>query len=144
MKNRIILAALIATLASCVHNDPKARVVRAHLRNDEGKLVVIFRNVGKEVVSFDYTIADRANVPHVDSEGRNSGLVMNLYPGEERAMPEYPMQKSVIWPKIGTLTFGRKPEAELEKRYRPLTFTQPGAMDPSTTTTFGGSVDPTR
>lgn len=34
-----------------------------------------FRNVGQQIVSFDYTIADDPNVPHVDCLGPNSGLV---------------------------------------------------------------------
>jgi hypothetical protein len=122
----------IALVPACVHNDPHARnVVHTKLRNEDGKLVVIFRNVGRQVVSFDYTIADKPTVPHVDSEGKNSGLVANLYPGEERPMQDYPMQKSIIWPKIGTLTYGRRSMDQLEKMYRPLSAQKPGALDPA-------------
>ncbi|MEM9480911.1 MAG: hypothetical protein AAGA58_14750, partial [Verrucomicrobiota bacterium] len=45
---------------------------------------VKLRNVGREVLSFDYTISDEPGVPHVDQEGPNSGLMANLYPGEVR------------------------------------------------------------
>lgn len=128
----LIAVLAIASLSACVHNDPHARnVVRTKLRNEDGKLVVLFRNVGRQVVSFDYTIADQANIPHVDSEGKNSGLIMNLYPGEERPTQDYPMQKSVIWPKIGTLTYGRRSFEDLEKLYRPLAAKQRSAIDPS-------------
>ncbi len=127
-----LAAIAVLSLCACVHNDPKSsKVVRTKLRNQDGKLVVLFRNEGRQVVSFDYTIADKSTVPHVDSEGKNSGLVMNLYPGEERPAEDYPMQKSIIWPKIGTITYGRKSMDDLEKMYRPLTAQKTSGMDAS-------------
>lgn len=79
-----------------------------------------FRNRGKEVVSFDYTIADRRGVPHIDREGPNSGMVANLYPGAEIDMPNPPKRRNVYL-SYGKMTFGKRTQAELDALYHPST-----------------------
>ena len=80
--------------------------------------VVKFRNIGQEILSFDYTIADEPGVPHVDASGPNSGWVKNLYPGEEREVPN-PVKRMGVYVTLGTVTYGKKPEDVLQKIYRP-------------------------
>lgn len=79
-----------------------------------------FRNRGKQVVSFDYTVADRPGVPHVDREGPNSGMVSNLYPGAEIDLPN-PPKKRRVYLSYGKLTFGKRTQTELDAMYRPQT-----------------------
>ena len=80
--------------------------------------VVKFRNTGREVVSFDYTIADEGGVPHVDSDGPNSGFIPNLYPGVEVEVKN-PTKKLGIWATLGTVTYGKRTSEELAKIYKP-------------------------
>lgn len=86
---------------------------------DEEKIEysVKFRNTGREVLSFDYTLADRPDVPHIDSEGPNSGLIENLYPGAEIEVPN-PMQRRTVFATLGTVTYGKKPKDELTRIYK--------------------------
>lgn len=80
---------------------------------------VKFRNIGSQIVSFDYTLTDSPTVPHTDAEGPNSGLIENLYPGAE-ATVKNPLKRSnglnVI---IGKITYGRRSTDQLAKQYRP-------------------------
>jgi hypothetical protein len=78
--------------------------------------VVKFRNVGKQVISFDYTIADQRNVPHVDRNGQNSGLVSNLYPGVEVEVPN-PLKRKNVFVTLGSVTYGKKTADDLQGIY---------------------------
>jgi hypothetical protein len=90
---------------------------------DEEKIVytIKFRNVGREIVSFDYTIADEAGVPHVDKFGPNSGFVEKLYPGAEVQVPN-PMEKMAVFVTLGTVTYGKRTSEELDHVYHPDKF----------------------
>jgi hypothetical protein len=77
---------------------------------------VKFRNLGKEVLSFDYTIADKQDVPHLDRNGPNSGFVPNLYPGAEVAVPN-PLKRRNVFIVLGKVTYGKKSLADLQKLY---------------------------
>lgn len=79
---------------------------------------VRFRNVGREIVSFDFTLADEVGVPHVDREGPNSGFISNLYPGAEVSVPN-PINKKTVWATLGTVTYGKRPATELDSIYKP-------------------------
>jgi len=77
---------------------------------------VKFRNLGTEVVSFDYTIADKPDVPHLDRNGPNSGFVPNLYPGAEVAVPN-PLKRRDVIIVLGKVTYGKKNLADLQKMF---------------------------
>jgi hypothetical protein len=77
-----------------------------------------FRNAGTEVVSFDYTVSDQRQVPHVDREGPNSGLVKNLYPGATLEVAN-PLKLKRVFVTLGTVTYGKKTEVELDALFRP-------------------------
>ncbi|MEM8953706.1 MAG: hypothetical protein AAGD22_06110 [Verrucomicrobiota bacterium] len=77
---------------------------------------VVFRNVGREIMTFDYTIGDEPDIPHVDKDGPNSGLIENLYPGQEIEV-ENPMNKMTIWATLGTVTYGKQTRQMIEKIY---------------------------
>lgn len=79
--------------------------------------VLRFRNAGGQIVSFDYTAADRRGVPHVDRDGPNSGLVSNLYPGATIEVVN-PLKKKDLWVTLGTVTYGKKTVTELNTIYR--------------------------
>jgi hypothetical protein len=79
---------------------------------------VIFRNVGTQVVTFDYTIADEEGVVHIDQDGPNSGLIENLYPGAEERVPN-PVDSLSVWVTLGSVTYGKKDSFDLENVYRP-------------------------
>ncbi len=81
---------------------------------------VKFRNVGNQVLSFDYTIADVPEVPHTDCLGPNSGLVENLYPGAE-AVVKNPLKDRSVWVQLGRVTYGKKAGDQLAKIYKPET-----------------------
>ena len=85
---------------------------------------VKFRNIGQQVVSFDYTIVDDPNVPHVDCLGPNSGLVENLYPGAE-AVVKNPLASKRVTVNLGRFTVGKKTSEELARMYKPGTLTTP-------------------
>ena len=84
------------------------------------KYTVHFKNHGREVLSFDYTLAKERGVPHIDREGPNSGLVNNLYPGAEIEVPN-PFEKRAVKVTFGKVTYGKKAPAELDALYRPPT-----------------------
>ncbi len=79
---------------------------------------IVFRNVGTQILSFDYTIADEEGVVHVDQDGPNSGLIENLYPGAEEKVPN-PVESMSVWVTLGSVTYGKKNTFELENVYRP-------------------------
>lgn len=79
---------------------------------------VKFRNVGTDIISFDYTIADEAGVPHTDAEGPNSGVIENLYPGAEASVKN-PTKSKHAYIVLGRVTHGRKSAEELTRVYRP-------------------------
>jgi hypothetical protein len=95
---------------------------------DEAALehTVKFRNIGQQVLSFDYTIVDDPNVPHVDCLGPNSGLVENLYPGAE-AVVKNPLASKRVAVNLGRLTAGKKSSEELARLYKPGTLVAPAA-----------------
>jgi hypothetical protein len=92
---------------------------------------VKFRNIGNQIVSFDYTLADSPTVPHTDAEGPNSGLIENLYPGAE-ATVKNPLKSSrglnVI---LGRITYGRRSTDQLAKQYRPSYVAASAAGNPA-------------
>lgn len=100
------------------HNHPIA--VRVHSKYiDEDtpmEYTLRFRNVGREVLSFDYTLSDQPNVPHIDRDGPNSGLVSNLYPGAVIEVAN-PLKKKRLWVTLGKVTSGKKAPAELDVVY---------------------------
>lgn len=100
-------------------NHPVALYVVSELIDEETlEYSVKFRNVGREVLSFDYTIADEEGVPHVDAEGPNSGVVENLYPGAEVKV-ENPTESMTVYVTLGKVTYGKRPQEELKGIYSP-------------------------
>jgi hypothetical protein len=100
-------------------NHPVALYVVSELIDEETlEYSVKFRNVGREVLSFDYTIADEGGVPHVDAEGPQSGLVENLYPGAEVKV-ENPTESMTVFVTLGKVTYGKRPQDELKGIYNP-------------------------
>ena len=100
-------------------NHPVALYVVSKVVDEENvEYSVKFRNVGKEVMSFDYTISDEAGVPHVDAEGPNSGLVENLYPGVEVEVPN-PTKRMTVYATLGTVTYGRQTKQQINAIYKP-------------------------
>lgn len=122
---------LALSVTSCVtyrtrkvvfQNHPIAMYVVSEVIDEEIiEYSVKFRNVGREVLSFDYTIADEGGVPHVDAEGPNSGLVENLYPGAEVKV-DNPTQSLAVWATLGRVTYGKRPKEELSVIYAPGSF----------------------
>jgi len=122
----IIAAAL--TLVSCktistervtFPNTPVAYQLVSEMVDEETiDYTVKFRNVGTGIVSFDYTIADEAGVPHTDAEGPNSGVIENLYPGAEASVKN-PTKSKHAYIVLGKVTHGRKSADELTSLYRP-------------------------
>lgn len=80
---------------------------------------VKFRNIGSQIVSFDYTLADSPTVPHTDAEGPNSGLVENLYPGAEVSVKNTLKTSNGLHVILGKVTYGRRSSDQLAKQYRP-------------------------
>ncbi|MCA1963178.1 MAG: hypothetical protein LDL31_04445 [Prosthecobacter sp.] len=80
---------------------------------------VRFRNIGSQVISFDYTIADEPGVPHTDAEGPNSGLVENLYPGAEASVKNPVKKNRGTYVVLGRVTYGKKDSSTLAKMYKP-------------------------
>jgi hypothetical protein len=83
---------------------------------------VKFRNTGSQIVSFDYTIVDDGYVPHVDAGGPNSGLIENLYPGEERQVKNN-WKDDAVNIQVGHLTYGKRSSEQLAKSYKPWSIT---------------------
>lgn len=79
---------------------------------------LLFRNNGRDIASFDYTVSDRPAVPHVDKEGPNSGLIENLYPGAEIEVPN-PVGRMAVHVTLGTVTYGKRGKEELTSIYAP-------------------------
>ncbi len=73
-----------------------------------------FRNTGAQIVSYDYTVADRPGVPHIDRDGPNSGFIANQYPGSEIEIPN-PLKKSRVWVSLGTISYGKKTDLASKK-----------------------------
>jgi len=80
---------------------------------------VKFRNVGSQVLSFDYTIADEPGVPHMDAEGPNSGLIENLYPGAEASVKNPTKSMKNAFVVMGRVTYGKRSSEQLAKQYKP-------------------------
>lgn len=124
----LLAAALLVAGVSCqtyrtrkvvFKNHPIALYVVNELVDEETiEYSVKFRNIGREVLSFDYTIADEAGVPHVDAEGPNSGVVENLYPGAEVKV-DNPTESMKVWVTLGKVTYGKRPKDELKGIYDP-------------------------
>jgi len=122
----------VAALSSCktvssrsvvIGDSPVAYQIVSEIVDEESlDHTVKFRNVGREIVSFDYTIVDDPNVPHVDCLGPNSGLVENLYPGAE-AVVKNPLESKRVLVTLGRLTQGKKTTEELARLYKPGTLT---------------------
>jgi hypothetical protein len=74
---------------------------------------VKFRNIGSEVISFDYTISDKPYVPHIDRDGPNSGLISNLYPGAEVAVRN-PLNRWEVYVKVGKMVHGKRTDGQLQ------------------------------
>lgn len=86
-----------------------------------------FRNLGTQIVSFDYTIADEPGVPHVDCLGPNSGLVENLYPGAEAEVKNPVKSLSGVYVTLGRVTSGKRTSEQLAKQYKPSTLAPSGS-----------------
>ena len=112
------------------------RVVSTVIDEERIEYSLKFRNVGREVLSLEYTVADEPGVPHVDKFGPNSGLIENLYPGAEVEVPN-PMKSRAVYVTLGTVTYGKKSKEEVERIYEPSNFTPGGAGMPS-----GGAMFP--
>jgi hypothetical protein len=91
---------------------------------------VKFRNIGQQVVSFDYTLVDDSYVPHMDAAGPNSGLVENLYPGAEVSVKN-PLKNDTVAVQLGRVTYGKRTTEQLAKTYKPWTVTPMAASDAS-------------
>jgi hypothetical protein len=133
----LILPAAFAVSCTTVSSRPvtfpdhpvSLRVSNRIIDEDNTEHIVRFRNAGTQVLSFDYTIADQPGVPHVDAAGPNSGYVKNLYPGEEREVPN-PWKKMGVFVSLGAVTYGKQSEETLQKTYRPDLAT-PAAANPA-------------
>ena len=136
---RIITAALaLGLLSQCETYRTKRVVFKNHpiavyvvskvIDEERVDYSVKFRNVGIEVLSFDYTLADEPGVPHVDAEGPNSGTVENLYPGSEAEVPN-PTKCMTIHATLGTVTYGKKTKTELSGIYKPSLSTGPAMSE---------------
>jgi hypothetical protein len=90
-----------------------------------------FRNVGTQVLSFDYTISDEPGVPHLDAEGPNSGLVENLYPGAEASVKNPTKSRKNVYVVLGRVTYGKRSSEQLAKQYKPSSVAQGSASSAS-------------
>jgi len=147
MIRHLLVVSLAAALASCATvssariqfpNHPVSmQVLNRIIDEDNADHLLRFRNTGTEVISFDYTVADTPNVPHLDASGPNSGYVKNLYPGEEREVPN-PWKRMRVFVSIGTMTYGKKADDVLQKIYRPdQAVAAPGAAAGGVSDLFG-------
>ena len=92
---------------------------------------VKFRNLGSQIVSFDYTIGDEPGIPHVDCLGPNSGLIENLYPGAEAQVKNPVKSMKGVYVTMGRTTYGKKTSEQLAKMYKPSTLPAAGGSSPS-------------
>ena len=127
---RLLLTAITAlSLASCktftsdrvtFPNTPVSYQTVSDMIDEETiEHTVKFRNMGIEIVSFDYTIADEVGVPHTDAEGPNSGLVENLYPGAEASVKNPTKSMDDLYVVLGKVTYGKRTSEQLAKQYKP-------------------------
>jgi len=126
-----ILGLTAAALASCktitsdrfaFPNAPVSYQLVSEMVDEETiDYTVKFRNLGQQVVSFDYTIADEPGVPHVDCLGPNSGLVENLYPGAEAQVKNPIKDMGGVYVSLGRVTTGKRTSEQLAKQYKPET-----------------------
>jgi hypothetical protein len=98
-----------APIISRYPNPPiRAEVASKYVDDDSPpEYLLRFRNVGRQIVSFDYTVSDQPNVPHIDRDGPNSGFIGNHYPGAEVEIPN-PLKRSRVWVTLGTISYGKK------------------------------------
>lgn len=68
--------------------------------------VLRFRNLGSQIVSYEYTAADRPGVPHIDRDGPNSGFIANHYPGSVVEVTS-PVKTSRVFITLGRLRPGK-------------------------------------
>lgn len=132
----LLFAALLSGLTSCktMISDPVAigdapvtyRLVSEIIDEETLEYTIKFRNIGQQVASFDYTLADDASVPHLDCLGPNSGLVENLYPGAE-ATVKNTLKSRDVHVVLGRLTYGKKSSEQLARAYKPSTLPAPGS-----------------
>ena len=133
--SRILLGSLaIAALVSCktvtservtFPNAPVSYQTVSDMVDEETiEHTLKFRNVGTQVVSFDYTIADEPGVPHMDAEGPNSGLVENLYPGAEASVKNPTKSMKDVYVVMGRVTYGKRTSEQLAKQYKPSSVAQ--------------------
>lgn len=101
-----------------------------------------FRNIGSQIVSFDYTLADSPTVPHTDAEGPNSGLVENLYPGAEASVKNTLKSSNGVHVILGKITYGRRSTDQLAKLYRPSYVAPAAAGGPSIPSAILPPVEP--
>lgn len=80
------------------------------------EFIFAFKNQGTEIVSFDYTIADQPNVPHIDAGGPNSGLIENLYPGAQIELKN-PYKTNNVYLALGKVVVGKSTPEQIRTRY---------------------------
>lgn len=130
--SRLLLLALAAgALASCktvtsdrysFDNTPVSYQLVSDMIDEETiEHSVKFRNVGQQVVSFDYTIGDEPGIPHVDCLGPNSGLIENLYPGAEAQVKNPIKSMRGVYISLGRVTYGKRSSEQLARQYKPST-----------------------
>jgi len=95
-----------------------ARVTSEIVDEETLRYRVVFRNTGTEVISFGYTIGDEPGVVHIDTEGPNSGLVENLYPGAEVEV-DNPFDEIAVWITLGRVVYGKQPSQQITQIFRP-------------------------
>lgn len=105
-----------APVVSRYPNQPIAVQVASKYVDDDSppEYTIRFRNLGPQIVSFDYTIADQPGVPHIDRDGPNSGFIGNHYPGAEVEIPN-PLKRSRVWVTLGTISYGKKANVVTKK-----------------------------
>ncbi len=123
---RFLFLGLVFAFAGCTTISTKrvvfdrhpigVQVINTVVDEEEIVYTVKLRNVGRDIMSFDYTISDEPGIPHVDQFGPNSGLIRNLYPGEEREI-ENPFNRMAVHVTLGNVTYGKKLDEELEAIY---------------------------
>jgi hypothetical protein len=97
-----------------------AKIKSVIIDEDTLKHTVIFRNIGREIVSFDYTVCDGNERVHVDADGPDSGLIENLYPGAEVEI-DNPKKKSGVNVVLGTVVHGKQTKEQIAALFRPGT-----------------------
>ena len=93
-----------------------ARSFSRPIDDESLEYLVSFKNVGQEIVTFDYTLADIPKVPHVDAGGPNSGLIENLYPGAQVEIKN-PFKTTNIYISMGKVVVGKLTPEAVKARY---------------------------